>query len=248
MANQADQGDEDEGAGGAPAWMVTFGDMMALLLTFFIMLVSLSEIREEEKFQAVVDSLRRQFGYEATVSTLPGEQTPSNSPLQFLMSLGRAKRQDTTSGGNEVQAVKGENPTVQTIRTSRQTTLGGVVYFDEDSPELSEQNMRDLDVVIQLLVGKPQKIEIRGHTSRKPADTNLGVRDHWDLAYQRCYNTMQYLIRHGIEPGRIRLGSAAAHEPLDGGIDPVLRRRNARVEILLWDERVSDVMGGATSE
>ena len=42
---------EDDGGGGIPEWVVTFGDMMSLLLTFFIMLVSLSEIKEEQKYQ-----------------------------------------------------------------------------------------------------------------------------------------------------------------------------------------------------
>ena len=42
---------EEEEEVGIPEWVVTFGDMMSLLLTFFIMLVSLSEIKEEEKYQ-----------------------------------------------------------------------------------------------------------------------------------------------------------------------------------------------------
>ena len=54
--------DEAEDEIGIPEWVVTFGDMMSLLLTFFIMLVSLSEIKEEETYQALVNSLQRQFG------------------------------------------------------------------------------------------------------------------------------------------------------------------------------------------
>ena len=41
---------EEEESMGIPEWVVTFGDMMSLLLTFFIMLVSLSEMKEEEKY------------------------------------------------------------------------------------------------------------------------------------------------------------------------------------------------------
>jgi len=231
----------EEESSGVPEWIVTFGDMMSLLLTFFIMLVSMSEIKQEEKYQAMVDSMRRQFGHDATtVSALPGENTPANSSLQAVLNMGRAKQQDLANGGNEVQAVVGENQQVQTIRPGKNSTVGGVVFFDEDSAELTDQIRRDLDVIFQQLAGKPQKIEVRGHTSRKPVDPQSGFRDHWDLAYGRCYSTMQYLIKQGIEPGRIRLGSAAAHEPLEGGIDPGLRKRNARVEILLWDERVAD--------
>ena len=52
---------EEEPEAGIPEWVVTFGDMMSLLLTFFIMLVSMSEIKEEERFQALVQSMRRQL-------------------------------------------------------------------------------------------------------------------------------------------------------------------------------------------
>ena len=48
---------------GIPEWVVTFGDMMSLLLTFFIMLVSLSEIKDDETYQKLVDSVQREFGY-----------------------------------------------------------------------------------------------------------------------------------------------------------------------------------------
>jgi outer membrane protein OmpA-like peptidoglycan-associated protein len=51
---------------------------------------------------------------------------------------------------------------------------------------------------------------------------------------------MQYLIEQGIEPQRIRLGSAGAYEPVEEGLDPLERERNARVEVLMWDERASD--------
>jgi flagellar motor protein MotB len=51
---------------------------------------------------------------------------------------------------------------------------------------------------------------------------------------------MQHLVRLGIEPERIRLGSAAAYEPIDDGLAADERKRNARVEVLLWDERIGE--------
>ena len=47
---------------GAPAWVVTYGDMMSLLLTFFSLLVALSEIKTEQKWRAIVDEVHRAFG------------------------------------------------------------------------------------------------------------------------------------------------------------------------------------------
>ena len=241
--------EEDSGPAGAPEWLLTYGDMMSLLLTFFIMLAGMSTIKQEDKYQAIADSMRRQFGHDATMfSAVPGDVSFLNSPWRFLASMGRARRRDTANGGTEAQAIAGDNPFVQTIRPGKDSIVGGVIFFAEDSAELTEENKRALRAIVPQIVGKPQKIEIRGHASRRPVDAGGSVRDHWDLAYQRCYNTMQYLIEQGIEKERIRLGSAAANEPLDTGIDPELRKRNARVEVLLWDERVGDLTGSTSKE
>lgn len=225
--------DEDPGI---PEWVVTFGDMMSLLLTFFIMLVSMSEIKKDEQFQAMLESMRRQFGPEATITaTLPGDAPPLNSSMESMASMGRAKRKDIMRGGNKVKAVAGEDNLVRTIRPGKDTTVGGTVFFGEDSAELTNESRARLREISQQIAGKPQKVEIRGHTSRKPV---VGEGDHWSLAYQRCRNTMDYLVEIGLNPERIRLGSAGAHEPLDTSIDAESRQRNARVEVLMWDEAV----------
>ena len=226
---------------GAPDWVVTYGDLMSLLLTFFIMLAAMSQIKkEDDKYQAVVESLRQQFGYEATTKEIPGEFLSRNSAWQFLTNLGRARRKDLVSGGNEVTAATGDNLKVEAVRPGLSTIVGAAIYFDEDSAELPEGSKEVLASLVPAIVGKPQKIEIRGHTSRKPVDDRSDYRDHWDLAYERCHNIMQYLIERGIEPQRLRLTSAGAYEPLNNALAAGLRKRNARVEVVLWDEEVED--------
>jgi len=221
---------------GIPEWVVTFGDMMSLLLTFFIMLVSMSEIKEEEKFQMMLESMRRQFGHEASMdATILGDSSPANSSMPTIASMGRAKRKDIMRGGNRVKSVSGEDNLVRTIRPGRDTTLGGVVFFGEDSAELTEEARESLARIAEQIVGKPQKVEIRGHASRKPV---TGAADHWSLAYERSRVVMAALTELGIDPERIRLGSAGSHEPLDDSYDESSRQRNARVEVLMWDEPV----------
>ena len=237
---------EEEEDAGIPEWVVTFGDMMSLLLTFFIMLVSMSEIKEEEKFLAMIESMRQHFGHEASpLSFVPGNSPPRNSVLQHLASMGRAKRKDLMRGGQPVKAPVGDHARVQTVRPGKHSTVGGVIYFEEESAELTSENKQTLHQIIDQIAGKPQKIEIRGHTSRKPVQPTDVFDDLWDLSYQRCRNTMQFLVERGIDPGRIRLGAAGPHEPLDNGIDPGSRQRNARVQILMWDEPIVDLSSEA---
>jgi chemotaxis protein MotB len=240
---------EEEPEPGIPEWVVTFGDMMSLLLTFFIMLVSMSEMKQEEKYQAMVESMRREFGHDKTLASLiPGNIRARNSSMpEHVHSQGRAKRKDSANGGQEIEAIVGENERVQIVRPGDDASLGGSVYFEEMATELTDDNKRDLDRIIPQIAGKPQKVEVRGHTTRRPVDPNLGVRDHRELAFQRCLATERYLIEQGIDPNRIRLSAAGATEPVYTGVDPEQIKLNSRVQILMWDERVEDLTGSATT-
>ncbi|MEH6727387.1 MAG: flagellar motor protein MotB, partial [Hyphomicrobiales bacterium] len=52
------------GGGGAPDWLVTFADLMSLLVCFFVLIISFS-IQDKEKLQVVAGSMREAFGVRA---------------------------------------------------------------------------------------------------------------------------------------------------------------------------------------
>lgn len=236
---------EEEDVMGIPEWVVTFGDMMSLLLTFFIMLVSLSEMKEEEKYQALVESMKEQFGHtKAQTSLIPGDLRPRNSALSKTATMGRAKRLDTMQGGDKVQAPIGDHPRVIIVRPGTKTGIGTVIYFDEASPELTDEHRVILSQQGDVMQGKSQKIDVRGHTSHKPVTSGSGLRDNWDLAYQRSRNVMQYLIQDlNIDPRRIRMSVAGPYEPAHIGTDDKKLRQNPRVEVYMLDEVISDTVG-----
>jgi len=95
-----------------------------------------------------------------------------------------------------------------------------------------------------VIQGKPQKIEIRGHTSQRPITSGSSLRDNWDLAYERCRQTTEYLTGvMAINPKRIRISVAGRNEPVHIGTDEDKLRQNPRVEIYLLDEIVRDLVG-----
>jgi chemotaxis protein MotB len=223
--------------------------MMSLLLTFFIMLVSMSEIKEQERFQALVDSMQRQFGHELSMATkVPGDLRPRNSKLARLATQGRAKRADTMNGGDKVRAPVGEHPQVRIIRPGDQRTIGGVVFFDDGTAELTDESQRQLRIAAEVLGGKTQKIEVRGHSSRKPLAADSAFRDHWELACARGRQTADFLISLGIDHRRIRISVAAENEPVDTGDDPNRLKENDRVEVFLLNELTRDLEGGGPDQ
>ncbi len=226
-----------------PEWVVTFGDMMSLLLTFFIMLFSMSEMKEDQLYQAYMDALNKQFGYDkATMASVPGDAQPKNSILAKLASLGRAMRAHTMRGGNKVKAPVGEHPRVSAISLSHNPARGCVIVFEKDSAALTDAHKQKLRVAAGQIGGKPQKVQIRGHTVKGPMAP--GGPDHWDLAYNRCKSTMLFLVETGIDRRRIHFGVFADNEPQTTEPDPKRQAQNARVEVMVLPEYVSKAVAG----
>ncbi len=237
--------EEEAGGGDIPEWVVTFGDMMSLLLTFFIMLVSMSEIKQEERFQAMVESMRQRFGYDRTLSSMvPGRSKPRNSAIARLATAGRAKRLDTLRGGDKIQAPVGDFPRVRIVRPGSQTTIGGVVFFPPDEAELTEEGKDDLRRIVREMTGKPQIIEVRGHTAPRPPSPGSPYRDNWELAYARCQAVFQFLTEQlEVDRRRIRISIAGPNEPLSIEPDAEKQKLNSRVEVFMLDETIQQFIG-----
>ncbi|TWU57440.1 OmpA/MotB family protein [Rubripirellula reticaptiva] len=239
--------DQEEDVIGIPEWVVTFGDMMSLLLTFFIMLVSLSEIKEEETYQALVDSMQQQFGYAKTLDALaPGDARPRSTAFKPLATTGRAKKKDTANGGVPEKAPTGEEPLVRIIRPGQVTAVGSVVFFEIGSDTISRSAEAVLVDLASQLRGKPQKIEVRGHVSAEFAARTEGSDEAVMLGIRRASVVQRYLINQaGINPHRFRISSAADSEPMSRGGQGKSISKNARVEVFMLDETVDDLAGTA---
>jgi chemotaxis protein MotB len=232
---------------GIPEWVVTFGDMMSLLLTFFIMLVSLSEIKEEETYQALVDSMQRQFGYQRTLEAMtPGSSRPRTTAFTTLATTGRAKRKDTAQGGVPERAPSGEEPQVRIVRPGQMTAVGSVIFFDLGSDEINESGKAVIRVLAAQLRGKPHKIEVRGHVSAEYAARTEGTQEAVMLGFRRAAAVGRILVdREGLDRARFRISSAGESEPMSRTGRSTAIARNPRVEVFMLDETVEDLHGTA---
>ena len=218
---------------GLPEWIMSYADMITILMAFFVVMYSMAGApKDKQKEEAVMQSFRERFGpVWAGLSALgSGPYVRKDSALNKLASTGGSKLNNKKSGGADNRATPGDSPRVHTLRPGDQAVIGGVLYFPEGSSEITAEHDKQLQVASEEFGGKPQKIEIRGHTSRKPVPQGSPYRDNWDLAYARCRHTMEHLVALGIDPKRLRLSIAADNESISGRIDPLapLRIRGSR--------------------
>ncbi|WP_417388375.1 OmpA/MotB family protein [Gimesia sp.] len=234
---------EDDGPPGVPEWVVTYGDMMSLLLTFFIMLVSLSEIVNDEKYRAILESIQSYTGYRTGPISPPGKYFPMNSLVEQMSMLGAyTDSPERGRGGIKTRSLEGDDVRVYRTREGVPVQVGRTLYYNQIEIDLDPKRREKLDQMIPELAGKPNKIELRSHTSIKPLPADAPYHDKLVLTYQRGRNVMLYLIQKGIEPKRIRITSAADYEPpLQTGDEK--SEQMDRLDVLLLDAFVNDYVG-----
>ena len=224
---------------GLPEWIMSYADMITILMAFFVVMYSMAGNRDQAKEEAVLRSLREQFGpmLPSMAALGPGPYINRNSPLAKLAPVGKAMKSPKDKPGSSETPSSGQHAKVHTLRPGEQAAIGGIIQFAEGSAELSPEQKQQIEIAAAEVGGKPQKIEIRGHTSRRPVPHGAPFRDNWDLAYQRCRAVMQYLVEHGIDAKRIRLGVAADNEPLASD-DTLAINQSSRVEVTILNEPV----------
>jgi len=224
---------------GAPGWIVTYGDMVTLLLTFFVMLLAMSEVKQDDAFVEFMQAIREAFGYEGGMKQTPLEevQVPRNVELRDMLII--PVRPDDFSESND-KGLRGRQHKVTSIRPAEEFAVGGKVLFPPTSSELTAQQRQVLAEFAGGLVGFDTQIEVRGHSSLAPLEKSAFA-DHLDLAYCRARAVADELVATGIDPRRIVIVAAGANEPVTSrAYTPAEQNRNDVVEVLQVDRRVAE--------
>lgn len=218
---------------GLPEWIMSYADMITILMAFFVVMYSMAGSKDTVKEAAVLRSLRQNLGPFKEIFT------------SFHAARLKLSEADGSRGMRpDDRGVQGQGPAgsgaaarsrMPRLVAGQPLAKGGIIYFSPGATGLSEENKTQLALAVAELSGKPQRIEIRGHASRRPLADGSPYRDHWDLAFARCRETMDYLVSHGIAQERIRLG-VASQTSSQAASRPLLLVSDSWVEIYMLNE------------
>jgi len=231
---------------GAPLWMVSYGDMMSLLLTFFIMLASLANFDEvHDRFMQAVESIRNALGMSGQVGSKIDTSVDFASMIQRLESIIKPDR-PKQRGDSDEKGIYGESFRVRRIRDGMEITLGGPIMFEPFSDQLNKEGKTVLAKVGEEIKGHRNKIEIRGHAAEEPRPADWTYHDARKLSYARAERVADSLILRGLDPRTLRIVAVGENEPVARGIyDPAQRGYNRRVEIIVRESLIDDYVGQA---
>ena len=232
---------------GGGNWMDTYGDLVTLLLCFFVMLYSMSTL-DTKKWEIFVRSIGAQYAAQQptevavnsalgdTTEELTGsveipeieDQTLELDPETLYLTLAQKLEE---MGAEGVSVSRGEDYTFIVFQDSP--------FFDGESSVLTRQGKDILDVFCQVLDGAQQvvgQINIMGHTAQGNPDRPNRVRTDRMLSSMRAAEVCIYVQeKEIIEPEKLVCLSYGQHRPVAPFDTAENRALNRRVEILLLD-------------
>ena len=221
------------------AWLMTYADLVTLILVFFVLLFSLSKMETGN----ILDALK---SFEITI----GNETPKTSLFDIIDtgSLRKRKKLDQLTGMREMDVFKemksfirkmslGESVNAEFTEGKIVLRVEGSVLFRSGSADLLPQASQILSDIIQIIQNNPQyDVDIQGHTDNRPISTPKFA-SNWELSAIRATTVLRYLIENGISGERLTATGFADLRPIASNYSPEGRRKNRRVEFVLKENQ-----------
>ena len=245
--------------GGAPRWMTTFADLMAVLVVFFVMLYSFSTL-DAEKYARLAESLRN------VLSTTPPEDEAAMDPLDpaILDLLGRSPEpeihdepEDRPEPEPEPEVSPDDEPRYTDHDEIMAALMGALqdeieqgliemaegetgilmrfreqAAFESGRKEIHPDFTETMHRVAEVLAETPGRIRVAGHSDDVPI-RSARHRSNWDLSASRAVSVVHAFESAGVSSDRLIAQGHAHTQPLLPNVSAENRARNRRVDVML---------------
>ncbi|MBT3584746.1 MAG: OmpA family protein [Halobacteriovoraceae bacterium] len=210
---------------GLPGWMATFSDMVTLLLTFFVLLLSFAKT-ESAKYEAALGSIRNAFGGNVLKQgpVLQPGKSPDNSPtmldsaepikpfpIEFLTMEGildkhevnRESEEDLTVMRSDLKQFDlQENVEIQQMPEGIKVRIKDKIYFNKGSIKSAGITVEVYKKMVNMLSKKDWTVFVVGHASRGEVSGDKS-KDAFALSASRAMAVSRSLIRRGVRSDKV---------------------------------------------
>lgn len=238
-----------------PGWLAAFGDLMSLLLVFFVLLLSMSTMdakKVQEAFGSLAGALsvldggtRTEINRERQQKPTPVEhkerptemvkqkipQEEMEKITQMLQSLSQAMSPNVSeltkkSGAADVTLNESEDGFIIRLPSNLLFSAGTAAITNDDALLY----LKRIAMIVQRL---PKDIHINaiGHTEEVAPPQGSPFKDNWELSTARAVSVAKELLKNNIEPKRIMASGKASYEPIASNATPEGEAKNRRVDL-----------------
>jgi len=232
-----------------PAWLAAFGDLMSLLLCFFVLLLSMSSM-DAKKISEAIGSLS------GAMSVLEGGTQTEISKKRMLESTPIDSQDETSEEVNRVQQAvsdanemmeKGKGPEI-TLDEGQEgfvIELPASLLFKSGSAVIENEDallfLKRVALIVEELP-KNMEVSVQGHTDNQGPGKKSPFKDNWELSSARAISVLQELLLDGVDPARISAAGYAEFTPLATNATKSGREKNRRVELHFYGKKSEQKM------
>jgi len=227
-----------------PAWLAAFGDLMSLLLCFFVLLLSMSSM-DAKKISEAIGSLS------GAMSVLEGGTKTEISKQRIQESTPIESQDETSEVVNRVQQAAGDanemmeqtqGPTI-TVEEAQEgfvIELPAALLFKPGSATIENQDallfLKRIALIIEELPNDMQ-VSVQGHTDEGAPGANSPFKDNWELSTARAISVLHELLLDDVEASRISASGYAEFRPVATNATKSGREKNRRVELHFYGKK-----------
>ena len=209
-----------------PGWLVQFGDLMSLLLTFFILLLSMA-VMDKKKVEEYFEVMRKAMGF-LDKNTSVEEQTEKNSTDDSSSDSDDEDDAETTAeeAAQEVSELiaevnsnslnESEEVSIEKGKNEFTLDIPSTIMFDDGEYKLSNPAAKVfISKIARVIRTMPQtfSIEIVGHTDTNRIKNSTIPRDAWDISALRSISVVKELIKNRIDPAVLKVAAYGSYHP-----------------------------------
>ena len=220
---------------GQERWLLTYSDLITLLLGLFVILYAMSKI-DTKKYNQWVAAFGGVFGSsQVDMKAGIGDKglvDGMNEQIQVRQML------------KEALELNGKNDAITISIDERGVTIHiqEELLFPSGQTELKNSSLKTMDSLAYVIKRLPNDIRIEGHTDNIPINTSR-FPTNWHLSVTRAMNTGYYLIdRHGINPDKVSVVGYGELRPLSSNGTEQGRSLNRRVDIVILMSAVTQTL------
>jgi chemotaxis protein MotB len=222
-----------------PRWMVTFSDLTTLLLTFFVLLVSMSSMDDKSLKSSFTNftSASGILNFKELGEVYRPRDIMIRGIYDKIKNIAIIKRADdpveiSASVDETFMKESGGQIVMQNIEGGFKLVFGHRIMFESGKAEIKEEIKPILDEVAKFIKASYFQVYIDGHTDDIPI-SNEEFPSNTILSLNRAYNVMRYLVEKGkVGADNLALGGYGEKHPVEGNATPTGKDRNRRVEMI----------------
>jgi len=212
-------------------WLITYSDLITLLMVFFIVMYAMSSVNQK-KYEALAASLKAGFNTSTgsnMITDYQGQKMVTTMQMQEDKQLREAE--------NKIKEYAKKNALDKSIHlkiNERGLVISVVdrVLFNSGEAQLTEQAKNVLTQIVSIIHLLPNHILVEGHTDNIPIH-NGRFPSNWELSTTRATQVIAYFINNGFSPNKLSAAGYSQYRPLFANDSEQNRALNRRVDIVV---------------